>query len=206
MSVNQVFMAGVVTAMLYGSVALASPTDNEYVICEQMVTSAMKICSEESPTHADSSCQEKARKIRTDCHDSVRKSHQTDEGRIKSQKAAEAVHKLAKAKDSSSAMLSVTLEVSFAPNMLLLSGEYASRVKGFAEVHGQGGLESVTIECLVNENSSAEYRMGLSNRRGNLIKDILVSVVIGPMPQIAPKKHAAVQMWQGGMRRCGRPM
>ena len=33
-----------------------------------------------------------------------------------------------------------------------------------------------------------------------------VSVVIGPQPQIAPKKHVVAALWQSGMRRCGRPM
>ena len=32
-----------------------------------------------------------------------------------------------------------------------------------------------------------------------------VSEVIGPMPQIAPKKHPASVLWQGGKRCCGRP-
>jgi hypothetical protein len=34
----------------------------------------------------------------------------------------------------------------------------------------------------------------------------VVSVVIGSLPQIAPKKHAVATLWQGGMRRWGRPM
>ena len=33
-----------------------------------------------------------------------------------------------------------------------------------------------------------------------------MSVVIGPLPQIAPKKHGAAALWQGGMRRRGRPV
>ena len=33
-----------------------------------------------------------------------------------------------------------------------------------------------------------------------------VSEVIGFMPQIAPKKHVVLSLWQSGMRRCGRPM
>ena len=36
--------------------------------------------------------------------------------------------------------------------------------------------------------------------------DLEVSVVIGPMPQIAPKKHVVLPLWQSGMRCCGRPM
>jgi hypothetical protein len=34
----------------------------------------------------------------------------------------------------------------------------------------------------------------------------VVSAVIGPLPQIVPKKHTATALWQGGMRRWGRPM
>jgi len=33
----------------------------------------------------------------------------------------------------------------------------------------------------------------------------MISVVIGPLPQIAPKKHTALRMWQSWMRRHGRP-
>jgi len=33
-----------------------------------------------------------------------------------------------------------------------------------------------------------------------------VSEVIGPLPQIAPKKLCGAALWQGGMRRRGRPM
>jgi hypothetical protein len=33
-----------------------------------------------------------------------------------------------------------------------------------------------------------------------------VSEVIGSVPQIAPKKHGASGLWQGGKRCCGRPM
>ena len=33
----------------------------------------------------------------------------------------------------------------------------------------------------------------------------LVSEVIGPAPQIAPKKHESSVLWQGGKRCCGRP-
>ena len=36
--------------------------------------------------------------------------------------------------------------------------------------------------------------------------DRRVSVVIGPVPQIAPKKHWVPALWQGGMWRRGRPM
>jgi exosortase/archaeosortase family protein len=32
-----------------------------------------------------------------------------------------------------------------------------------------------------------------------------VSAVIGPVPQIAPKKHADHRTWHSGMRCCGRP-
>ena len=35
---------------------------------------------------------------------------------------------------------------------------------------------------------------------------VRVSEVIGPLPQIAPKKLWAPSLWQGGMRRRGRPM
>jgi hypothetical protein len=34
----------------------------------------------------------------------------------------------------------------------------------------------------------------------------LVSEVIGPLPQIAPKKLWVASLWQSGIRRCGRPV
>jgi len=33
-----------------------------------------------------------------------------------------------------------------------------------------------------------------------------MSVVIGPLPQIAPKKHWVPALWQSGMQRRGRPI
>jgi hypothetical protein len=39
-----------------------------------------------------------------------------------------------------------------------------------------------------------------------LKQQLLVSEVIGPMPQIAPKKHRVASLWHCGMRRRGRPM
>jgi hypothetical protein len=36
--------------------------------------------------------------------------------------------------------------------------------------------------------------------------DVLVSEVIGPQPQFAPKKLWRLGLWQGGKRRRGRPM
>jgi hypothetical protein len=32
------------------------------------------------------------------------------------------------------------------------------------------------------------------------------SEIIGPTPQIAPKKHKAARLWQSGMWRCKRPI
>ena len=40
----------------------------------------------------------------------------------------------------------------------------------------------------------------------NSVANGKISEVIGPQPQIAPKKHEAFALWQGGMRCRGRPM
>ncbi|CAG9933233.1 TonB-dependent siderophore receptor [Candidatus Nitrotoga arctica] len=52
--------------------------------------------------------------------------------------------------------------------------------------------------------------IGINNYSGDRMLasgafDWRVSVVIGPVPQIAPKKHVALRMWQSGMRCHGRP-
>jgi len=49
-------------------------------------------------------------------------------------------------------------------------------------------------------------RQGKKLRVGEFQEPVFeVSEVIGPLPQIVPKKHVSSRLWQGGMRRRGRP-
>ncbi|MDO8893072.1 MAG: TonB-dependent receptor plug domain-containing protein [Sulfurimicrobium sp.] len=96
------------------------------------------------------------------------------------------------------------------------------------QVHFRGDLQASDKDNLILTAGATRFRWGVPDnvppanrhdeawrnsyahldwtRQINSSDQFKVSEVIGPMPQIAPKKHAALQMWQGGMRRCGRPM
>jgi hypothetical protein len=87
-----------------------------------------------------------------------------------------------------------------------LGRSFLRGAKGVGEL-GTIGATPAVVNAVVDALASARRSLrsvcggrwrGTSGRR--------VSEVIGPVPQIAPKKHCVLWLWQGGMRRRARPM
>jgi IS30 family transposase len=56
------------------------------------------------------------------------------------------------------------------------------------------------IDMMLQQQWSPEQISGRLEREGKN------SEIIGPTPQIAPKKHKSARLWQSGMWRCKRPI
>lgn len=76
----------------YCSVAVASPTPNEFLPCHQMAASVLMKCLDQNPGYADDHCWDAARHQNAACYAKVQASHQPDRERIEAAKEAMEKH------------------------------------------------------------------------------------------------------------------
>ena len=106
-------------------------------------------------------------------------------------------------------------EAAFLPTFYKIANEtrLAGEVEVFAIERRIPGsrlcYDALLWRTLINAPATmdeATKMVELELERHGLRRASRVSVVIGPLPQIAPQKHCVPSLWQGGMRCRGRPM
>ena len=66
---------------------------------------------------------------------------------------------------------------------------------------------AAAFNCLIEKKAIQRDRQRQAEQGGEQVVAVgRVSEVIGPLPQIAPKKHGVAALWQSGRRCRGRPM
>jgi hypothetical protein len=70
------------------SLAIASPTSNEYLPCHKMAASMLLNCLDERPGYVNDQCWESSRHQTNVCYAEVKKSHRPDPDMIEAKKKA----------------------------------------------------------------------------------------------------------------------
>jgi flagellar P-ring protein precursor FlgI len=75
--------------------------------------------------------------------------------------------------------------------LLLPSISSADRIKDLASIQGVRNNQLIGYGLVVGLDGSGD----MTTQTPFTVQSV-ISVVIGPLPQIAPKKHTALRMWQ----------
>lgn len=79
------------------------------------------------------------------------------------------------AADNKDLQTTLTLEVVFAPQVLMLSAQEQQKLERFARQIVKCAIKDITVDAHVNQGGTVEYRTAIADRQANVVKNWLVS-------------------------------
>ena len=80
-----------------------------------------------------------------------------------------------KAADNKDLPRTLTLDVAFAPQVLMLSAQEQGKLENFVSQFVKCTIKDIAVDAHVNKGGTVEYRTAIADRQANVVKDVLVS-------------------------------